>query len=89
MEPRRPKCIAKITSHENRQALLEMGDLTEPAELSPKLKAATTANLVFKHFAGAAEDPGSACFAYADVNAGDLCVVQPMQNKQMSAVIHD
>src|SRR5207249_8928243 len=50
---------------------------------------AAVADLIFKYFAGPSENGRGARLAYSNLHAGNLSVVQSLEQQQMSAVIHD
>jgi len=51
--------------------------------------AATRADLVLEVFTRPAKDGGGPGFADSDFHAGHLCVIEAMQDEQVSTVIHD
>src|SRR6266566_1116161 len=50
---------------------------------------ATITDLIFEHLAWAAENRRGARFANADFHTGDLCIVKPFEEQQMTAVVND
>src|SRR5436189_4920471 len=50
---------------------------------------ATVADLIFKYFAGPSENCRGARLADSNLHAGNLSVVQSLEQQQMSAIIHD
>src|SRR5438094_4373639 len=50
---------------------------------------ATVADLIFKYFAGPAENCRGARLADSNLNAGDLRVVESLQEQHMTAVVHN
>src|SRR5438067_6714686 len=50
---------------------------------------ATVADLIFKYFAGASENCCGARLANSNLHAGNLSVVQSLEQQQVSAIIYD
>src|SRR5213080_237752 len=50
---------------------------------------ATVADLIFKYFAGSSENCCGARLADSNLHAGNLSVVQSLEQQQMSAIIHN
>src|SRR5213596_1230414 len=46
-------------------------------------------DLIFKHLAWTAENRGRARFADPDFHTGDLCIVKPLEQQKMTAIVND
>jgi len=50
---------------------------------------ATVTHLIFEYFAGPSKNRCGACLSDSNLDAGNLSVVQSLEQQQVSAVVHD